>query len=73
MALCRYFKDINVEHSYPMKTASVFPTEPCPFKFEGVSCMCAKDNDYLMTQEYGADWRVPKIGFKPGDVVRAMD
>jgi len=56
-----------------MKTASVFPTEPCPFKFEGVSCMCAKDNDYLMTQEYGADWRVPKIGFKPGDVVRAMD
>lgn len=68
----RYFQDYHaIGSGWPNEVAKTLPTVPCTFTFEGAECMCVKDNDYLMTLEYGADWRIPKAGFKSEDLDRS--
>ncbi len=40
----------------------VFPLARC--KFEHLDLACPKDAEYVLREEFGDDWRIPKKGFK---------
>ena len=41
--------------------AEVLPVKDC--QFEGLLLKCPRNPDYVLTREYGADWRTEKRGF----------
>ena len=43
--------------------SKLFPPSEC--EFEGRIFHCPRDPDFVLTQEFGSDWRTPKENFKP--------
>ncbi|KAL6053386.1 LicD [Balamuthia mandrillaris] len=58
------YPELSLE--YPLE--KIAPVVPC--EFEGLIVNCPRDHDFVLTKEFGADWRVPKKNFKPDMVNR---
>lgn len=56
------------ELGFRFPLSKLLPPSDC--EFEGRSFQCPSDPDYILTQEFGSDWRTPKKDFKPNMVER---
>ena len=48
----------------------IFPLKRC--KFVTMEFSCPRDPEYVLEEEFGLDWRIPKKGFKTFNIDPAM-
>jgi hypothetical protein len=56
------------ELGFRFPLSKLLPVEEC--EFEGRKFHCPHDADFVLTQQFGSDWRTPKQDFKPSMVHR---
>jgi hypothetical protein len=51
------------ELNFHLPLSQVLPVREC--EFEGRTFHCPHNPDFVLTQQFGSDWRTPKQNFKP--------